>query len=136
MKTHNKPSHHRHPYFCLLFWLLSEALVESFSPRFSMPRPTTQIGISQTLNPPITTTETPKNYLVHRARSQGMIERSPAIAGMALCRGWTKEATVAFQQAVRKLGTFLCFLHDVTFESFNGIPLSSKNYFQCKPILS
>jgi hypothetical protein len=43
--------------------------------------------------------------LIHRGRSTAMIKRSPSIAGLGLCKGWTSSATEAFESAVDKLGT-------------------------------
>ena len=54
----------------------------------------------------ITTTTHPvgEKFLIHRGQSRGMIERSPSIAGIGLCKGWSTSATMAFCEAVKRLG--------------------------------
>ena len=46
-----------------------------------------------------------QQFLVHKGRSAAMIRRSPSICGVTLCKGWTEQATQAFCDAVRSVGT-------------------------------
>jgi hypothetical protein len=50
----------------------------------------------------ITTTQT---FLIHQGRSEGILRRSPSIAGVSLVRGWTESTTIAFVAGVHALGT-------------------------------
>jgi hypothetical protein len=43
-----------------------------------------------------------KRFLIHKGRSAAMIKRSPALAGVTLCKGWSATATAAFVAAVEE----------------------------------
>jgi len=43
-------------------------------------------------------------FLIHKGRSAAMIKRSPCIAGVTLCKGWSPKASETFYKSVQKLG--------------------------------
>jgi hypothetical protein len=45
-----------------------------------------------------------QKFLIHKGRSEAMIRRSPCIAGVTLCKGWTPAATETFIRSVNALG--------------------------------
>eukprot|EP00978_Attheya_sp_CCMP212_P047027 scaffold421188_cov47-Attheya_sp.AAC.17 len=58
-----------------------------------------------TITPTLPGASIQHNFLIHKGRSVDMIRRSPSLAGLTLCKGWSPTATEAFRTAVRSVGT-------------------------------
>lgn len=51
----------------------------------------------------VSSTEAARTFLVHKGRSAEMIRRSPSLAGVTLSKGWSREASEAFINAIHSL---------------------------------